>query len=57
MGNKNFVFTKTREDLSKSIKLRTFIREIFFFNLVIRKILNNFLKLVNVKLNIKKINY
>ena len=57
MGNKNFVVTKTREDLSKSIKLRTFIREIFFFNLVIRKILNNFLKLVNVKLNIKKINY
>ena len=57
MGNKNFVVTKTREDLSKSIKLRTFIREIFFFSLVIRKILNNFLKLVNVKLNIKKINY
>ncbi len=57
MGNKNFVVTKTREDLSKSIKLRTFIREIFFFNLVIRKILNNFLKLVNVKLNIKKNNY
>ena len=57
MGNKNFVVTKTREDLSKSIKLRTFIREIFFFSLVKRKILNNFLKLVNVKLNIKKINY